>query len=411
MNGINIRQQRTQAVMLYGATIIGLVFSLWASIINTDSLPSAEYGDVRYVQNLIQLFASLLLFGYFLSGSRLLALSNDETRSRRIRGVMLIILAVCAVLLFVAILVAAFFHKGTPAESNLLLISLPVCFYPLLINYMNTTAQGDNHIIRLSLARLLPPVLYAAVASWFFNSYGATPARMVLLQWGIYSLALLLLILSARPSFSNLRPIYRELNKENRSYGLLLYYGSLAMVATNYLAGVTLSLFNSDNREVGFYTLALTLTQPLAYLPAIVGTAYFKKFATQDCIPPRVMRTTLLLTLTSCICFVILIHPLVNYFYHSEYHNVGTYASWLSVGFCIHGVGDMINRYLGSHGQGRPILISSLVCGFVKLTGFIVLVWLWGINGALITCVASSSVYALSLYFYYKKFVGAQRKS
>lgn len=405
MKILNLGQQRTQAIMLYGATLVGLVFSLWASIINTDALPTVEYGDVRYVQNLIQLFASLLLFGYFLSGSRLLALSEDESRSRRIRGVMLIVLAVCAAILIFAIIVTAFFHKDDPTERRLLFISLPVCFYPLLINYMNTTAQGDNHIVRLSLARLLPPVIYVAVASWAFKLYGATSARMILLQWGIYSIVLLLITLSTRPSFVNPRPIYRELNEENRHYGLLLYYGSLAMVATNYLAGVTLSFFNSDNSEVGFYTLALTLTQPLAYLPAIVGTAYFKKFATQSRIPTNVMHTTLMLTLASCICFVALIHPLVNYFYHIEYHNVATYASWLSVGFCIHGIGDMINRYLGSHGQGRPILLSSVICGFVKVFGFIFIVWLWGINGALLTCVVSSTAYTLALTYYYRKFV------
>ena len=46
------------------------------------------------------------------------------------------------------------------------------------------------------------------------------------------------------------------------------------MVASNYLAGITLGVFNEDNTEVGFYTLALTVTTPLSTLPAIIGTTY-----------------------------------------------------------------------------------------------------------------------------------------
>lgn len=155
------------------------------------------------------------------------------------------------------------------------------------------------------------------------------------------------------PRFKRLSPIFRTLNKENKSYGLQLYYGSLAMVATNYIAGITLSLFGTDNTTVGFFTLALTITTPLQMLPAIIGTAYFKQFATQPRIPHKVFQNTILLASATCILFILLIKPLVSFLYSEPYSIVSTYASWMAVGFSIHGVGDMINRYLGSHGQGK----------------------------------------------------------
>ena len=49
-------------------------------------------------------------------------------------------------------------------------------------------------------------------------------------------------------------------------------------------------MFNEDNTEVGFYTLALTVTTPLSTLPAIIGTTYFKQFATQPRIPSKVLK-------------------------------------------------------------------------------------------------------------------------
>ena len=180
------------------------------------------------------------------------------------------------------------------------------------------------------------------------------------------------------------------------------------MVATNYLAGFTLGLFDQDNANVGFYTLALTLTTPLSYLPAIVGTTYFKQFVNEPQIPAKVFRITLLVTVCSCVFFVLLINPLVAILYPPEYGQVGVYASWMAVGFAFHGLGDMINRFLGSHGIGTPIMNSSIACGVVKVVGYFLLVYFWHIEGALITTILSSIVYFLCLYYYYRKIVPIQ---
>lgn len=400
---VSFSKHNVQALYLYAATLSGSLLGFVTSIINTRFLTESEYGDVRYVQNLITLFASLLLFGYFLSGSRLLALSKNEQNSCRLRGAMVVVLILCSAILVTMTLVAGVFHSSNADVGSLFLVSLPVCFFPLLTNYINNTAQGDNHIGRLALSRLLPALLYIPVAYFIYDNYGATPKLMALLQWGIYSIVLSLLVLSTRPSFKNLGPVLKELRSENEKYGKHLYYGFVAMVATNYLAGFTLGLFNDDNVNVGFYTLALTLTSPLAYLPGIIGMTYFKKFVNEPRIPDKVFKGTLLITASSCICFILFIRFFVEWFYPASYSMVGVYASWMAVGFSIHGLGDMINRFLGSHGEGKSIRNSSYACGFFKVLGFIFLVWLWNVEGALLTNVVSSCVYCLALYFYYRK--------
>lgn len=400
---VSLSKHNVQVLYLYAATLSGSLLGFVTSIVNTNFLDASEYGDVRYVQNMITLFASLLLFGYFLSGSRLLALSEEKENSRRIRGAMVVVLVVCSVLLAAATFVAGLFHLESAGVGTLFMVSVPVCFYPLLTYYMNTTAQGDNHIGRLALSRVLPALLYIPVAYLVYSEFGATSAMMTLLQWGIYTSVLVFLVVSTRPSFSNMKPVFKELKDENDRYGKHLYYGSLAMVATNYLAGVTLGIFNDDNVNVGYYTLALTLTAPLAYLPSIIGTAYFKKFVNEPRIPRKVFLGTLLITLLSCIVFVLFIRVFVTWFYPAQYFVVGEYASWMALGFSVHGLGDMINRFLGSHGEGRAIKNSSYACGAFKISGFVFLVWLWDIEGALLTNVVSSCVYCLALYMYYRR--------
>ena len=368
-----------------------------------------DYGDVRYIQNIINFIASLLLFGYFLSGSRLLALSKDEKYSQRIRGTMVVILSIASLVLLLGTGICYFIHKNNSTVAYLFLVSLPVCFNPLLLNYINTTAQGDNHIGRLSITRLLPALLYVIIAYIIYSRFGATSTRMILLQWGIATVCYILIIISSRPNFKNLKPIFQELNKENKDYGLQLYWGSLVMVATNYLAGISLGIFNENNTEVGFYTLAMTVTSPLTTLPAIIGTTYFKQFATQDRIPAKVMKFTILITFISCLCFIVLIKPIVTFLYSEEYEKVGTYAIWLSVGYGIHGIGDMINRYLGSHGQGKSIRNSSIANGIFKIFGYTVLVYLWNTEGALLTNVLCSFIYTIMLFYYYRIFINYEK--
>ena len=394
---------RNQATYLYIATFLGTLLGVIASIVNTRNLSPEPYGDVRYVQNIINFIASLLLFGYFLSGSRLLALSKDEKKSQSIRGAMVIILIICIAILMLGVLIAACLHINRPEIFSLFLVSLPVCAFPLLNNYVNTTAQGDNHIGRLAVARLIPTCLYIPIAYYVYTAFGATSNRMMLLQWGLYTIVLIIVVVSTRPRFFNIKEVFKDLNDENKRYGIQLYYGSLAMLATNYIGGVTLGAFNSDNINVGFYTLALTITSSLSMLPGIVGTTYFKQFASMDRIPPKVLKVTMIITFATCIVFILLIKPLVEFLYSESYKMVGVYAVWMSVGFCIHGIGDMINRYLGSHGKGIPIRNSSFICGVIRVLGYTLLVYLWDINGAIITNILSSTIYTLVLVFYYIK--------
>lgn len=209
----------------------------------------------------------------------------------------------------------------------------------------------------------------------------------------------------SKPLFSELRTSYADLKQENKRYGLHVYIGSLAGVSLSYLAGITLGIFNSDNTMVGFYTLALTISMPLSVLPTIIGTTYYKRFALDAKIDKRIFQGTLLLTIVSLLTFIVLIGPLVNIFYSREYADVTKYASYLAVGMAFHGFGDMINRFLAAKGQGKILRNSAFVSGGILLTGNFVLVYLWGIYGAIVTKTLTSAIYFIYMYISYKRYI------
>lgn len=396
--------QTSKTVLLYLATIFGIFLGVLSSVINTRFLPPEAYGNVRYVENILNYIAAFLSWGYFYAGSRMLAVSDSDENSRYIRGTLLIILAIASTILVSATFVCGLIHNGI--ITSLFFVSLPVCFQPLLLNYVSKVFPGDNHIIRIALTRFLPSLLYVPAAYLIYSRYGATESSMILLQWGIAVLVFICMIASTRPSFSRVRPVFPQIRKENAEYGRELFIGTLIAVASNYIAGITLGIFNDDNASVGFYTLALTVTYPLSALPAVVGTSLFKSFATQKKISSKVMSVTVLMTIASCLLFVIFIQPVVVFLYSEQYRQVGIIAQWMSVCFCIHGLGDIYSNFLSAHGQGEQIRNTSIISGVIKILGFFFLVWVWNVNGALMTVFLSELAYFSVLHIYYKRYVG-----
>jgi O-antigen/teichoic acid export membrane protein len=216
---------------------------------------------------------------------------------------------------------------------------------------------------------------------------------------------LLILVLTSGVSFKRCRNAFRLLSDENRRYGWMVYCGSVTNVSLSYLAGISLGFFTRDNSNVAFYTLALTLAMPLTMLPGIIGTVMFKRFASENSIPRKVIVWSCGLTLAAWGFFVLLITPVVTLFYPAAYRAVAWWATLLALGMAIHGLGDMFNRFLGAHGQGAALRNGAILSGVVLLAGNIALVYLWGLRGAVLTRILGSAASCGCMVYYYVKYV------
>lgn len=115
-----------------------------------------------------------------------------------------------------------YLHKN---YYSLFYIVLPVCSSTLILNYINTSSQGDNSISMIASARLFPQLIYLIIAFFIYKFYGATSERMLLLQNGIAVVVLIFLIFKNGPKFSQMKQTFKKLNIENKKYGLQVYWG------------------------------------------------------------------------------------------------------------------------------------------------------------------------------------------
>lgn len=402
---MKLTKSKLQVLYLYVSTLVGVILGVFISIINTRYLDPVEYGDVHYVQNIINFFSGLMLFGYFVSGCRLLAIAKNKKEANEIKGAMTVILGLTVVVMMVIMAICGVVHSFILHKpfSHLFYYIIPFSGYALCLNYINTSSQGDNSIGMIALARLLPSVVYLAAIAIVFNTFGATSILALLLNTGISFIILTILILHNHPSFHNFKESWKKLQEENKKYGFHVYLGSISNVSVQYVAGVTLGLFAVNNVNVGYYSLALTATGPLMMLPNVIGTTYFKRFATQKQIERKVLIGTLAMSMVTLIGFVILIYPVVGLLFNEKYQSVALYASFLAFASTAHGLGDVFNRFIGAHGYGKYLRNGAFISGGVALVGYTLGVWLWGIDGAIATRITFALTYLFMMVIYYIK--------
>ena len=135
---IPLTKTKKQVLLLYSSTIIGVFIGVLISILNTRNLCPSDYGDVRYINNIIGLFSGFFLFGYFVSGCKLLAVAKSCKEVQEIKGAMLAILFVTVLLMMLAILLCGFFY-------NFVLITFYNYIFHILTEFCNIGVFTNNN--------------------------------------------------------------------------------------------------------------------------------------------------------------------------------------------------------------------------------------------------------------------------
>jgi len=231
----------------------------------------------------------------------------------------------------------------------------------------------------------------------------------LILQLGIAALVILIMSLLLKPALNGVRPILSQIYTENTIYGFQVYIGSLASVATAMLMGLLVG-YLVNTTAVGFYSLALTVTMPLSFLPSAFGTTLFKTFANRTSIPKKAIFASIVLTGCILVAFLLLIDKVVVLAYSVEYSEVIPLAYIIAIGQVLHGFGDLMNRFLGAHGKGKELRNGTFIMGASIIVGCALLLPIYGAIGAAVTKLISGTLYCATMYYYYRKATGETEK-
>jgi O-antigen/teichoic acid export membrane protein len=262
--------------------------------------------------------------------------------------------------------------------------------------------MGTNEIYKLSIFRLFPKIFYLAGALAVQYTIKLTLKAALLLNLLGFALIVVIMLFLLKPKFTKVKENWRMLVAENKTYGLQVYISHLANTATTRVAAVSIAYF-IDNTNVGYYALALTITAPLALIPRVVGTTFFKDFANRDSIPGKATAATVSLAAGALLIFLLIIKTLFYIIYTRDFAPALPIVYFFAFSSVIHGFADYVNRFLGAHGKGKDMRNSGFIVAGANLLGYVLLVYYFQLDGAIITRVAASIIYLVSMLYFYRK--------
>lgn len=395
-----ISEKIKQISSLYTATILNIIFGIGISILTTRTLGSDEYGNYKFIQTVFNFVYVIVCFGIFNSFSRLLANENNKAIIREYYGLYLLIILVLGI--FSVLLIYIFSHiQANVFENDLTSIfrNYSILFTLFLFsNSLIPILQGSNQIISLSILRTLPSLTFLIL---LFTLKNINLKVVICLFYGALAFYASLIMLYLKPNFNNLKRRFNSVKIEIKNFGLKIYFGSLFGVATASFGSILIAYF-INNKTVGFFALAITISSPLMVIPTVVGIINFKSFATAKKIDNKVLGLTLLVTIVCYLCFYILVKPIVELFYGKEFLTIIYYSRVIAIGCIMHGFGDLFNRFIFAKGEGTLIRNGAVLVGIFNILGYYFLTKEIGVNGAIGTKVFSGFLYLIMMLWGYK---------
>ncbi|WP_127019338.1 lipopolysaccharide biosynthesis protein [Flagellimonas beolgyonensis] len=395
-----------KVIVMYGASFLSIPLNVLVSILNTSLLGPKLFGDFKFIETVARFIASLTSVGLFISISRLVAINSDDTKEKKFIGLFVYILGGISIVGMIIFLIFSwlepyFFENALgPVIRNCLFIVMAISAQLAILLLL----KGLHRIYEMAFLSILPASIYLLIIYGIKNYVDINVTLLLSIYYSCLLLVIVFQLIRLKPILEFSRSLYKELLLENKTNGKPVYIGSLAGVATTHIAGLSISFF-MDNTQVGFYMLALTICNPILVIPSVLGNTFFKQFANMSKIPGKVFAFSLLVSLLALVAFYLLIDWVVIFFYGESFAPVTGMASWLIIGFIFHGLGDLINRFLGAKGEGVTLRNAAFFVGIVNVLGYVLLVKYFLVTGAIVTKILASCLYFLLMLGYYTNFI------
>jgi O-antigen/teichoic acid export membrane protein len=405
-----------QVISLLSVNIIIIPLSIVSNIFITRLLGPSEFGDFKFVLNVVNLCMVIFTFGLYQAGNRAIVLNSDNEKNKEYYGSMLVISAILYFITAIAILVYALVDKNVHQKglTTLLLFIIPFVWVFLLNKLYETLLQADNRIALLAQSRLYPKLMFFAaivVLYFFFINYQWNKLRVILVLFLVTQIIIYIYLLKKiKPSLKNLKLRTTEIWNFNKTFGFNVYVGTLFNVAMASLSGLMISYFGINNSGVGYYSLALTIAEPLSFIPNVIATTHYKDFSERTSISKRLMMTTIAVTISILILCWLLVGPFIRVFYGSKFLPVINLTIIGSIGVLLGGFADFFNRFLGAHGRGKSLRNSAILVGVITMICNFTLIPSMNETGAALTQICSGLVYLLTMLWFYLKLVSKLNK-
>ena len=404
-------QHMRQSFSLMFWNFVGIPLGIVTNIVITRYMGADSYGDYLYIQRIFELAFILLGFGMVQSLNRVVLLAKNDEHRRQFFGSGLICLFVvyaiiCCSLYLYAFVSPNFREKGI-LEIFLIMIPFSIIFY--LLQYLEQVLPSCNKINWLIIQRYTPRIGFFLIGLFVYyyimrRDLSWNPVIVVWSSFLATQLMVYMFILrKMKPSFKNAKERISEIWQCNKEYGKHVYIGNLFSTAFSALMPVILSMVSDTNSGVGFYSLSLTLSAPLSFIPIVIATSHYQQFAKYDSIPRKILVFTIGISIVALVGLWALVRPFVSICYTKEFSPVIMLTIITSIGTLLYGLSDFFSRFLMAKGMGKLLRNSSFIVGLTTFFSSLITIPLLQATGAALTHMVAGIVYLIIIVVYYKR--------
>jgi len=395
-----------QTSTLYLSQIIALFLGVFIGIINTRVLGPEGYGILAFFLTITSFTVLFFRFGFFSASGLLIAQAKEERKERELTGASIITAFFIGISYSFFILILSFFvddifHTNIGwilRYTSFMLIALPFTFL------IPQVGRGMNKIERMSLFNVIPKVIYLLGALMLLKIIQIEPFHFILLNIFSTIIGILVVIRSFHPRFNNIRENLKEIWKKNKEYGFHLYLGQIADQSTYQLDRIFITYF-VNTTQLGFYSLAMTITAPMVGLSSALSMSLFKGFVDMERIPKKVIYYNSLWLAACVVGLTIFGKFIVVLLFTEKFLPTVPLILPLALASFFQGMYQPYGMFFESKGKGKWIRNNSCATSLVNLVGNIVLIPIFGAYGAAIASALSKMTHYIVYIYYMRRYL------
>lgn len=403
-NLFNLTKTAKQTISLYIAQIGAMFFGLLFTIINTRLLTKSEFGTLNFYIQVLTFTALIFEFGYFASGSRLIALEKDYKKEREIIGALYIIgLIISSAYIFILLIISFFVDNIFNSNVKYLIIIglIPSIAFPFQF-LIQLIFQGSNEVLKLSLYTLLPRLFYFVFIG-IIHLLGLFNLKTTSFMYVFsFFIATIITVIISKPAFKNFHIHLKEIIRETKEYGLKVYIGRVTGMI-GYQSNVLLIQYFAKEVEVANYSLINFFTTPISIFSRSLCTSLFKGFASLEKIPSRVFKINFIWLTFSSLVYILIGGFALEFLFSKKYTEAIPLILPMVLANFFMGAFQPYNFFLSAKGKGNYLLkIAGSFSLYTIILNLILIPYFKSYGAALATLVSLLINFLMHL-FYYKK--------
>ena len=224
----------------------------------------------------------------------------------------------------------------------------------LFQSFLLLSLRGAGKIKILSFLTFSPRMIYLMLLGFiiYTNNYTLTYSIYFLFAGLLIPIIIILIII--KPTLKNIKQKIRNIYDETKRYGIHLYFSNILSETLSHADKLLISYF-LQAESMAFYGLAYMLTFPLSHFSKSLATTLFSKFAIEESINLKILKTNFLFISITVLVFILFREYIIVYLFSDKYMPAVELMLPLALAFGFSGLSKPFTHFLMAKGFGEIV--------------------------------------------------------